>query len=252
VADVFRHAWWAFAQVYYDLRALAIRGNVWWFLTVFPLFPIVGIPIASALQQSVVEIDGPVTGIVFFIFIAAGTAIAGALAGPGTAGLFYVAQLHVDGEDVRAWDFWTGFRRNFVRGWGLFVIDIYLLYGLIVGFIFYTGTGEVFIQVLGILSLNFVALWISAQAYLYPLALRNDMSLYHVFRNAAVLALSAPGPSLAFCLIVVMSLIASMLLVFPLVVVVAVMLALVSIRMTDERLNDFGVIETDSRLMPKP
>ena len=251
MADVFRHAWWAFAQVYYDLKALAIRGNLLWFLTVFPLFPIVGIPLLSALQQAVVEIDGPVTGIVFFIFIVAGTAIAGALAGPGTAGLFYVAQLHVDGEDIRTRDFWTGFRQKFVRGWSLFVIDIYLLYGLIVGFIFYTGTGEVFIQVLGILSLYFVALWIAAQAYLYPLALRYDMSLYHVFRNAAVLALSAPGPSLAFCLIVAMSLVVSVLLVFPLIVVVPVMLALVSIRMTDERLNDFGVSENDSRLKYK-
>ena len=69
MADVFRHAWWAFAQVYYDLRALAIRGNLWWFVTVFPLFPIVGIPLASALQQAMVGIDGPVTGIVFFVFI---------------------------------------------------------------------------------------------------------------------------------------------------------------------------------------
>ena len=35
----------------------------------------------------------------------------------------------------------------------------------------------------------------------------------------------------------------SMLLVFPLMVVVAVMLALVSIRMTDERLKDFALRE---------
>tara|TARA_B100000029_G_scaffold48026_1_gene44028 strand:- start:1791 stop:2525 length:735 start_codon:yes stop_codon:yes gene_type:complete len=243
MSDVFRHAWWAFAQVYYDLRALAIRGNLWWFVTVFPLFPIVGIPLASALQQAMVGIDGPVTGIVFFIFIVAGTGIGGALAGPGTAGLFYVAQLHVDGEDVAARDFWIGFRSRFFRAWLLFVVDIYLLYGLVVGFIFYTGTGEVFIQALGILSLYFIALWVAAQAYLYPLALRYEMSIYHVFRNAAVLALSAPASSLAFCVIVAMSLIVSMLLVFPMMVVVAVMLALVSIRMTDERLIDFGLRE---------
>ena len=111
------------------------------------------------------------------------------------------------------------------------------------GFIFYTGTGEVFIQALGILSLYFIALWVAAQAYLYPLALRYEMSIYHVFRNAAVLALSAPASSLAFCVIVAMSLIVSMLLVFPMMVVVAVMLALVSIRMTDERLIDFGLRE---------
>jgi len=243
MSDVFRHAWWAFAQVYYDLRNLAIRGNLWWFVTVFPLFPIVGIPLSSALQQAMVGIDGPVPGIVFFVFIVAGTAIGGALAGPGTAGLFHFAQLHVDGEDITTRDFWTGFRRQFVRGWVLFVIDIYLLYGLVVGFVFYTGTGEAFVQALGILSLYFIALWVAAQAYLYPLALRYEMSLYHVFRNAAVLVLSAPASSLAFCLIVVMSLIVSMLLVFPLMVVVAVMLALVSIRMTDERLKDFGLRE---------
>ena len=72
MSDVFRHAWWAFAQVYYDLRNLAIRGNLWWFVTVFPLFPIVGIPLSSALQQAMVGIDGPVPGIVFFVFIVAG------------------------------------------------------------------------------------------------------------------------------------------------------------------------------------
>ena len=120
MADVFRHAWWAFAQVYYDLRALAIRGNLWWFVTVFPLFPIVGIPLASALQQAMVGIDGPVTGIVFFVFIVAGTALGGALAGPGTAGLFYVAQLHVDGEDITTRDFLDGISKAICSRMGSF------------------------------------------------------------------------------------------------------------------------------------
>ena len=83
MADVFRHTWWAFAQVYYDLRALALVGNLIWFLTILPLVPIVGIPGAFALQQAVLQADAAVTGVQFFVFIVGGTAVAGALAGAG-------------------------------------------------------------------------------------------------------------------------------------------------------------------------
>lgn len=241
MTDVFRHMWWAFAQVYYDLRALALVGNLFWFLAMLPLVPIVGIPGAYALQQAVLQSAAPVTGIQFFVFIVGGTVVGGALAGPGTAALFYVAHRHIDYENIEARDFWYGFRSNFARAWVLFVIDMCLLYGLIVGFIFYTGTGELLIQALGFLSLYFVVLWTAAQAYLFPMFIRYDMSIYHLFRNAAVMALSSPGSSIAFFIIVVGSIVLSMLLIFPAVFLLASTLALVAMRMTHDRLHAFGV-----------
>jgi uncharacterized membrane protein YesL len=248
VADVFRHTWWAFAQVYYDLRALALAGNLLWFLATLPLVPIVGIPGAYALQEAVVQTDAAVTGIQFFVFIVGGTVVGGALAGPGTAALFYVVHRHMEFENVAVRDFWIGFRSNFARAWVLFVVDLCLLYGLIVGFIFYTGTGQLLIQALGFLSLYFVVLWTAAQAYLFPMFVRYDMSIYHLFRNAAVMALSSPGSSIAFFIIVVGSIVLSMLLVFPGVFLMASTLALVAMRMTHDRLHAFGV-EPEGRVL---
>ena len=241
MADVFRHTWWGFAQVYYDLRALALVGNLLWFLTILPLIPIVLVPGGLAVQEAVLQTEGATTGIQLFVFIVGGTVVGGALAGPGTAALFHVAHLHVEFENIQARDFWQGFRKNFARAWLLFVVDMYLLYGLIVGFIFYTGTGELLIQALGFLSLYFVVLWTAAQAYLFPMFVRYDVSIYHLFRNSAVMALSAPGSSIAFFIVVVGSIALSMLLIFPAVFLLASTLALVAIRMTQDRLHDFGV-----------
>ena len=240
MSDVFRHAGWAFGQVYENLRALAIDGNFLWFVTVFPLIPIVGIPASSALERAILQVEGPVNAIQFFVIIVVGTGLTGFLAGPGTAGLFHVAQRHLDGEDARIRDFLHGFRTHFMRAWFLFIIDMFLLYGLVMGFIFYTGTGILLIQGLGFLSLYFVLLWVASQAYLFPLALHYDMSPYHAFRNAVVLALSAPGPSIAFFLLVLICT-ASTLLLFPIVFFTAITLALVGLRMTQERLTSFGV-----------
>ncbi len=248
MADVFRHTWWAFAQVYYDLRALALVGNLLWFLATLPLIPIVWIPGGLALQQAVLQTESPVTGVQYFVFIVGGTVVGGALAGPATAALFHVARRHMEYENVEARDFWHGFRLNFVRAWILFVVDMCLLYGLIVGFIFYTGTGQLLIQALGFLSLYFVVLWTAAQAYLFPMFIRYDMSIYHVFRNAAVMALSSPGSSVAFFIIVIASIVLSMLLIFPAVFLMASTLALVAIRMTQDRLHAFGV-EPEGRVL---
>lgn len=241
MSDVFRHTWWAFAQVYYDLRSLALAGNLIWFLTILPLVPIVGIPGAFALQQAVLQADAAVTGIQFFVFIVGGTAVGGALAGPGTAALFYIAHRHLEYENIEMRDFWRGFRSNFRRAWLLFFVDMCLLYGLVVGFIFYTGTGELLIQALGFLSLYFVVLWTAAQAYLFPMFIRYDMSIYHLFRNAAVMALSSPGSSIAYFVVVIGCMVISMLLVFPAVFLLASTLALVAMRMTQDRLQAFGV-----------
>ena len=248
MAEVFRHTWWAFAQVYYDLRALALVGNLLWFLAMLPLVPIVGIPGSYALQQAVLQADAAVTGVQYFVFIVGGTVVGGALAGPGTAALFYVAKRHIEYENIQARHFWQGFRLNFARAWILFVVDMCLLYGLIVGFIFYTGTGQLLIQALGFLSLYFVVLWTAAQAYLFPMFVRYDMSIFHLFRNATVMALSSPGSSIAFFIIVVASIVLSMLLIFPALFLMASTLALVAMRMTHDRLHAFGV-EPEGRVL---
>ena len=248
MADVFRHTWWAFAQVYYDLRALALVGNLLWFLAALPVSLIVLIPGGQAMQQAVLQTGSPVTGIQLFVLIVGGTVVGGALAGPGTAALFYVAHRHLEYENIKARDFWRGLRSNFARAWLLFVVDMCLLYGLIVGFIFYTGTGELLIQALGFLSLYFVVLWTAAQAYLFPMFIRYDMSIYHLFRNAAVMALSAPGSSIAYFIIVIGSIAISMLLIFPAVFLLASTLALVAMRMTQDRLHAFGV-EPEGRVL---
>ncbi|MBM4438534.1 MAG: hypothetical protein FJ029_15220, partial [Actinobacteria bacterium] len=147
----------------------------------------------------------------------------------------------IEGENMGAGPFVRAFRHFFWKGWSTLVVDLFILYGLVMGFVFYTGTGQLFIQALGFLSLYLIALWVAAQAYVFPLLVRYDLSPYHALRNAAVMALSSFLPSLAFLIVTLLAVVVSGLFLFPLVVVSGSTLALVAHRVTEDRLKAFGI-----------
>lgn len=241
MTDVFKYTWWALGHVYYDIVTLAFRGNVLWFLTVLPMIPVIGIPGGVALQQGLSSSPASTSTAQLFVLIVAGTLVTGLLAGPGTLALFDSTRRFVDNEDVSLRDFWVSFRKYFWRGWIVLVLDLFALYGLISAFVFYTGSGQIFVQALGFLAVYFMLLWIAAQAYLFPLVVRLDMGIRHAFRNAVVMALSSFGPSVAYVLVTLVSLVMSVLFIFPLIVFTPVTLALIGHRMTQDRLKDYGI-----------
>jgi uncharacterized membrane protein YesL len=238
---VFRYTWWALGQVYYDLFSLGLKANLLWFLTFLPLIPVVVVPGSSALWEALGLVEPIWSGVQYAVFVLGGTVVLGALAGPGTAALFYLAQRFLDGDSVTARDFGTGFRRFFWRGWILLVVDLLILYALVVGFFFYVATGQPILQALGFFALYLVLMWIAAQAYLFPLAVRMDMAPHHALRNAGVLVLSGFRPSVGFLLVSLVVVAACVILVFPLVAVGPIALALTAHRVTEERLREYGV-----------
>ncbi len=241
MSEVFKYTWWALGHVYYDLVTLAFRGNVLWFLTVLPMIPIVGIPAGLGLQQGFGGASGSTSTAQLFIFIVGGTVVTALLAGPGTLALFDSTRRFVDNEDVSLRDFWVSFRKFFWRGWIVLVLDLFAFYGLASAFVFYTGSGQIFVQALGFLAVYFMLLWVAAQAYLFPLVVRLDIGIRHAFRNAIVMALSSFGPALAYVLVTLVSLVMSVLFIFPLILFTPVTLALIGHRMTQDRLKDFGI-----------
>ncbi len=238
MAAAFRHTWWALGQVYYDLVDLFVKANLLWLAAAILIFPAVGIPGSMALQQAIVAGPASVSGFQIGIFVAGGTIITGALAGPGTAALFAVAQRFIEGDDISVANFWSAFRRYFWRGWALLIMDLFVLYALIVGFIFYTETGVLLVQVLfGLLALVLIVYWLAAQAYVFALAVRMDMSPWHSIRNSAVIVLGLPGPSFGFAAVALLGAALSALLIFPVLVFIPVTLALVGLRLTDDALR---------------
>ncbi len=245
MAAAFRHMWWALGQVYYELVDLFIKANLLWFVAAALMFPAVGLPGGAALQQAIAGTPAAITGLQMGITIAGGTIVAAALAGPGTAALFVVAQRFIDGDDLSAAAFWSAFRQYFWRGWTLLVMDLFVLYALVVGFVFYTATGQVFLQAIGLVALVLMVYWLAAQAYVFALAVRMDMSPWHCIRNSAVIALGLPGPSFGFAVVALVSIVLSAVLIFPVLVFVPVTLALVGLRLTDEALRTYRVDSPD-------
>ncbi len=245
MAAAFRHTWWALGQVYYELVDLFLKANLLWFVAAVLMFLAVGLPGGIALQQAFVDAPVVVSGLQIGVFIAGGTIVAGALAGPGTAALFAVAQRFIDGDDISVTSFWTAFRRYFWRGWALLIMDLFVLYALVVGFFFYTGTGQILLQAIGLVALVLIVYWLAAQAYVFALAVRMDMSPWHSIRNSAVIALGLPGQSFGFAAVALVGVALSAVLIFPVLVFTPVTLALVGLRLTDDALRTYRVESPD-------
>lgn len=248
--EVFRNTWWALGQIYYELGALGFRVNLLWFVCLLPylgymVFFVLNPLLVAAGASIGATIGGriPVEQIpsLSFLFAVVGTLVTAAIAGPATAALTEAAHEFIEGESVGARTFVRGFRRNFFRGWLFLVVDLYVLYGLIIGFVFYTGTGQLPLQALGILSLYLVFLWAAAQAYFWPLGFRYRLAIHHTVRNATVMALSAFVPSLMYVLVALVTTFLSVLMLIPLMFLSGATLAMVGHRMTEDRLRAFGV-----------
>jgi len=235
VGHVLGYAGWALMQVVRNFGTLGLRLNLFWFLAALPLLPAVGIPVAIAVQQAASGFDAPQTPLVLALALVGATCVGCLSAGPATLALVQSAVRFIRGEEVGAGDFWHALRRNWPRGWLVLFADLVLLFALVFGFYFYLNSGQLVLQVLAFVALYLTLVWVGAQAYLFPLAIRRDVSVPEAFLAALVMALGRVGSSTAFILIALAAVGVSVAFVLPLMVLAPVTLALVGHRMAHDR-----------------
>ena len=235
VGQVFRYAGWAVTQVVRNFGTLGLRLNLLWFLAALPLIPAVGIPLAIAVQQAVSGFDSAQTPLVLALALVGASGAACLTAGPATLALVESAARFLQGEEVSAGDYWRCVWRYWPRGWLVLLADLGMLYALVFSFYFYLNSGQLVLQALAFVALYLTLVWVGAQAYLFPLVIRPDLSPPRAFLGAFVMALGRVGTSAAFVLVAAVTVGVSVAFVLPLMVLAPVTLALVGHRMTQDR-----------------
>ncbi len=235
VGQVFRYAGWAVTQVVRNFGTLGLRLNLLWFLAALPLLPAVGIPLAIAVQQAVSGFDSAQTPLVLALALVGASGAACLTAGPATLALVDATARFLQGEEVSAGDYWRCVWRYWPRGWLVLLADLGMLYALVFSFYFYLNSGQLVLQALAFVALYLTLVWVGAQAYLFPLVIRPDLSPPRAFLGAFVMALGRVGTSAAFVLVAAVTVGVSVAFVLPLMVLAPVTLALVGHRMTQDR-----------------
>ncbi|MCY4114367.1 MAG: hypothetical protein OXG33_10575 [Chloroflexi bacterium] len=222
-------------QVVRNFGTLGLRLNLLWFLAALPLLPAVGVPVAIAVQQAASGFDSPQTPLILALALLGATVAACLSAGPATMALVQSAARFVQGDEIGIADFWRALRRHWPRGWLVLYADLLVLYALVFGFYFYLNSGQLPLQALAFVALYLTLVWVGAQAYLFPLVIRPEVSLQHAFLGAFAMALGRVGPSAAFVVVATVAIGVSVAFVLPLMVLAPVTLALVGHRMAHDR-----------------
>ena len=119
---------------------------------------------------------------------------------PALAGLWSAANLVVKGSSIHWSDYFAGFRRYFLRAWGLALLNILVLVIVITNIRFYApgivpfGISPNVSMWIQAVFVGTAVLWFIVQ--LYPMALlleQDDQRLRVALRNAAVLLIANPG-----------------------------------------------------------
>src|SRR5215218_3289950 len=139
-----------------------------------------------------------------------------------TAGLFYLVrrvvqeELDVPLQEARLGDFWDGVRQYWLRSSLLTAIDLAGTGLIAVALVFYGGsTAEPLRWLVGPLGLIGLA-WVTAQLYVYPLLLERIGSRpWEIMREALLMALGYPLPSLSLLVTVIVLTIAAIALAGP-------------------------------------
>ncbi len=234
VGRVLGYAGWAVMQVFRNFGTLGLRLNLLWFLAALPLLPAVGIPVALAVQQAASGFDSPQTPLVLALALVGATGAACLSAGPATLALVHATARFVQGDEIGIVDFWRALRQFWPRGWLVLFADLLMLYALVFGFYFYLNSGQLLLQAFAFVALYLTLVWVGAQAYLFPLVIRADVSLPQACLGGFVLALGRVGPSAAFGLVAAVAIGVSVAFVLPLMVLAPVTLALVGLRMAQD------------------
>ncbi|MFD1542952.1 YesL family protein [Nonomuraea guangzhouensis] len=131
--------------------------------------------------------------LLWILFTLAGGVILGL--GPATVAAYTLARRHARGESIQAWtEFWTVYRREFVRA-SLLILPVAVLATVLVGNYLYfsaLGPGSGALRIATFLALVVLA---GVGAYLGPLYAHYDLPLWAYIPKASLLALTRPASS---------------------------------------------------------
>lgn len=226
-----RHLWWALGQLYYDLLPLILKLNLPWTITMIPLFfPATYIGFILAQPETGEMIRSGTLPAALLIYAPLSAAVALLLAGPGTAAMYYCAYQFSELEPLSLRLFIASFKRFFLRGWLLGLLDLLALMILLVGVSFYWNSGEVFLQVIAVVFVYFFLFWLLLQPFLYPLMVRLNLGILHTFRNSAVLVAGHLTAALGLAVITLIGVV-----LFPLLNVLVLLLGPAVMALTTHR-----------------
>jgi uncharacterized membrane protein YesL len=165
---------------------------------------------------------------------------------PATLGLFCVANELAHGRGAGWEEFIAGARGYLVKSllWGLMNLAAFVLFS--VSFIFYGQVRSVWGLSLQMVVLMVTLLWLAAQFYALPFLLEQEQKrLLLAVKNGLRTSLASPGYTLIVVLLTILVSGVSLILVFPLILGVPGLIAVLANRALLERLEAFGIREPD-------
>jgi uncharacterized membrane protein YesL len=165
---------------------------------------------------------------------------------PATLGLFSVANELAHGRGAGWEEFIAGARGYLVKSllWGLMNLAALVLFS--VSFIFYGQVRSVWGLSLQMMVLVICLLWLSAQFYTLPFLLEQEQKrILLAVKNGLMTSLASPIYTLVIVVLTVLVSGVSLILVFPLILGVPGLVAVLSNRALLERLETFGIRTPD-------
>ncbi len=242
--EPFVHLWRSLGRFYYEVFSIVARANWPWTLAMVPWVFVLAWTGVWFLEDAFRESLGQGRVIPeVLVFLPIFSAIAMLLAGPATAALYNSMIAREELEPVTLGLFARGFKQYFFRAWRLTVVDLFILYALLLAFVFYRSQEDSPVQVLAIVAVWPTFFWLMIQPYLFPLLLRTETGLYHVFRNASVLALGNLGNTLGLLIITLLSIVVVIPLNIIAVTVGPAVYAMTGLRAVDHLLERFELAD---------
>lgn len=182
------------SEYYFDLPRMAFV-NFLWFLTALPAIlvafaTVTAISIATGDMWTIILIQAIIT-----------TILSLALAGPGTAAAYHIANRTAHGELFEARLFWGAFRQYFWRGWRVALVNAGTGALLVVNIWFYTTIDRPGIWIVSIVFGYLLVIWLAIQSYIFALLVEFGHGVKLIVRNCLFLVLDRPGLTigLLFC-----------------------------------------------------
>lgn len=166
---------------------------------------------------------------------------------PATFGLNYIANqlAHGSSEGVRG--MLEGGRRYFFKSWLWALVFVAVLIILGVNFLFYGQIAATWGSMLQGLFLGLSVVWMIVQFYALPYLLEQEQQQIRLaLRNGLLTMLAAPGYTTVVVGVSVLLAVISVLFVFPLLVGVPGLIAILANRAVLERMETFGVRAQDA------
>lgn len=183
----------AASEFFFDLPRMVLL-NIFWVLTALPA-------IATGFLTYLLVWPDPGRPPVLHIWLVPMWVLALALAGPGTAGIYYVTNRLANGELLEITRFVEGFRHFFWRGWGMALLDVGALAILLINVIFYwslEGTGP---KLLSLVFGYLLLIWLAIQGYLFSFMVELDQGVLRATRNALFLTIDDIGLTLGLLVV---------------------------------------------------